>query len=209
MLRPLYRFCRRVALGCDVRRIPTGLMSSPLPIATARERAGLSVPDLALLIGINDASCWDLMVHETELNSNLSLRQILRAASGLRVSPLALLPESVTPARERRRFDEMAQQVTLFCAARGITADQFGDLVGWEVRSLLDGPGSVLDDWSLDCLRDVSAGLGLHWPEFLHDEHHRARPDAPLELPPDASNSGAPVHQALDSRPEPAPDGGR
>ena len=176
-------------------------MSTPLPIAAARERAGLSVPDLALLISINDASCWDLMVDETELSSNLSLKQILRAASGLQISPLALLPDSVTPVSERRSFDELAQQITLFCAARGITADQFGELAGWDVRSLLEAPSTALDDWSLDCLRDVSAAVGFHWAEFLHNEHHSAKQIAPPAPPPSVSILGAADHSTLDRQP--------
>jgi len=148
--------------------------TTPLPIDVARERAGLSVPDLAALIGINNSHCWDLMYHEGELFHNISLRQLLRAASALHVPPLSLLPDPVAPANERRNFAELAQRVTQFCAERGITADQFSDLAGWEVQSLLRTPSAAFDDWCLDGLRDVCAALSLHWPDFLPDEHQCA-----------------------------------
>jgi transcriptional regulator with XRE-family HTH domain len=149
-------------------------MPAPLPIALARERAGLSVPELASAIGINEAWCWDLLVHEEELSSTLSLRQFLNAASALHVSPLSLLPEPVASPTKSRSFDELAKLITNFCAERGITSEQFGELAGWDVRGLLNAPSTALDDWDLECLRDVCAALNLHWPDFLPDEHYQS-----------------------------------
>lgn len=146
------------------------MSTDPLPIAEARKRANLSVPDLAAAIGINQPWCWDLLGEEEELYSTLSLRQFLRAATALRVSPLSLVPEQVLPAKEPRSFEELVVRITRFCAGCGITPDQFGDLAGWDVRSVLAAPSAALDDWCLDCLRDVCAALNLHWPDFLHGE---------------------------------------
>jgi len=144
--------------------------TTPLPIAVAKDRAGLSVPELAAAIGINEAWCWDLLAFEGELTHNISLREFLNAASALHVSPLSLLTEAVTPAVERRSFEELAQRVSKFCAERGITADQFGELAGWDVQNFLNTPSSAFDDWCLDSLRDVCSTLSLHWPDFLPEK---------------------------------------
>jgi hypothetical protein len=149
-------------------------MAAPLPIAVARERAGLSVPELASAIGINEAWCWDLLVHEEELFCTLSLRQFLKAASALRVSPFSLLPEPVAPPNEGRSFEELTQLIIRFCAEREITSEQFGELAGWDVQGMLKAPSTAIDVWDLECLRDVCVALNLHWPDFLPVEHRQS-----------------------------------
>jgi hypothetical protein len=62
---------------------------------------------------------------------------------------------------------ELAGRISGFCAERGITVDQWGDTVGWDVQDALASPETILDQWNLDCLREVCEALGVHWPNYL------------------------------------------
>jgi len=137
-------------------------------IEAARERVGISVPDLAAAVGINESSCWDLLSYETELTCVLSLRQFVRLASVLRVSPFSLLSEQPTP-RMNRSLYELAVAVREFCTAHGLTIEQFSDHAGWNVQPFLNKPDTALDEWCLDTLRDVSEAMSLPWPDYFPD----------------------------------------
>jgi hypothetical protein len=139
------------------------------PVAIGRERVGISVPQLAALVGINEPSCWDLLHHPDEISMCLTLRQVLRLASALRVPAISLLADSPPPARAQHTLRQLADAVCSFCAKRDLTVDQFGEQSGWDVQRFLDSPDSALDTWCLDTLRDVCQTLDLHWPEFLPD----------------------------------------
>lgn len=144
-------------------------MTTATPVAAAVERVGISIPDLARCVGINEPSCWDLLGHTEEVSMCLSLRQLSRLASALGVPAISLLPDSPGPATRRHTLGELADTVRGFCANRGLSAEQFGDKAGWDVQRFLQAPDSALDDWCLDSLRGVCDALGVHWPDFLPD----------------------------------------
>jgi hypothetical protein len=142
---------------------------STTPVAVARERAGISVPSLATTLGITEQACWDLMHHPGEVSLCLTLRQLLQLATTLSVSPLSLIPDAPPSARVHRTLPELAAMIRDFCAARGLSVEQFGERAGWDVRGFLRAPDSALNDWCLDTLRHVCHALDLHWPDFLSD----------------------------------------
>lgn len=139
------------------------------PVAAARERIGISVPDLAAAVGINEPSCWDLLSDADEVSMCLTLRQLLRLASALHLPPISLLTDPPPPARNRHSLRELAPAIREFCAVRGFSAEQFGEHAGWDVQRFLEAPDSALDDWCVDSLRGVCHALDLHWPDFLPD----------------------------------------
>ena len=139
---------------------------SVTPVAVARERAGISVPSLAAAVGITEPACWDLLDYPSEVSMCLTLRQLTQLATALGVPPISLIPDA--PAREHARsLPELADAVRDFCAAHAVTADQFGERAGWDVRRFLQQPESALDDWCLDAVRGVCDALDLHWPDYL------------------------------------------
>jgi hypothetical protein len=142
---------------------------STTPVAVARERADISVPSLAAAIGITEPACWDLLVQPVEISMCLTLRQLVKLAAVLGVSPLSLVPDAPATARSRHTLPELADAVREFCTARGFSADQFGEKAGWDVQRFLQRPDSALDDWCLDSLRGVCDAVDLHWPDFLPD----------------------------------------
>src|ERR1700730_9959977 len=139
------------------------------PVALARERAGISVPELAAAVGINEPSCWDLLHHRSEVSMCLTLRQLVRLATVLAVPPLSLVPGAPATRQSHRTLPELADAIREFCSARGFKADQFGEKAGWDVQRFLEAPDSALDDWCHDSLRGVCGALDFHWPDFLPD----------------------------------------
>ena len=139
------------------------------PVAVARERAGITVPSLAAAVGISEPACWDLLDQPTEVSTCLTLRQLVQLATVLDVPALSLIPNAPDRVQTHRSLTQLAHAVREFCAARGFTAEQFGERAGWDVQRFLQEPDSALDDWCLDSLRGVCHALDLHWPEFLPD----------------------------------------
>lgn len=139
------------------------------PVGEAFERTGIRVPELAKAVGIGEASCFDLLEHEDELTSCLTLRQVSRLAGVLRVPVVMLLEDPPAPAKARRSFGDLAEAILQFCEAQKLTVEQFGDDANWDVQPFLKAPDSALDGWCLDTLMEVCEALDLHWPDYLPD----------------------------------------
>jgi transcriptional regulator with XRE-family HTH domain len=132
-----------------------------------RESAGLSVEDVAEVIGLNCAWVWDLESYDDELYSTISLAAILRLAVLLRtgIAQLLLL-EDEHGTGTRVAFKDFVEHLQASLRAKGRSADAFGDEVGWDLTTTLDDPREIWE-WSPEELRDVAAGLQVNWVAAL------------------------------------------
>jgi len=49
------------------------------------------------------------------------------------------------------------------CRKRGVTLEQFEDVVGWRLSQCMDPPEQLFQDMTLDGLQWLCRGLGIHW----------------------------------------------
>lgn len=131
----------------------------------ARERAGLSIAETATRAGISEPCVWDLEIHDDELMTVYSPAYLQRFASVLGVAPREL---AGTDDRDAPiSAGELATAIREHCRVRGITLDEFGDAAGWDVSKSVDTPQVLLNDISIDGIRDICRELGIDWQRFI------------------------------------------
>ena len=50
-----------------------------------------------------------------------------------------------------------------------MTADQLGDVIGWNITSLLVDPSSLWEDFNIEALYSICKALDLNWVAALPD----------------------------------------
>jgi transcriptional regulator with XRE-family HTH domain len=139
--------------------------STPEHFRAARERAGLSVAEVAVRAGVAEPCIWDVESYEDELTSVYSPAQLRRFAAVLGVRPVDLL--GVEPVADPVSHVDLAAMIRGHCQVRGITIDEFGDAAGWEVKEAVDAPERLLHEVSIDGIRDICRELGIDWQRFI------------------------------------------
>ena len=135
----------------------------PERICRARERLGLTHEEVAQAMNIDTTWYWDIESVDTEIISTLDLRQICKLSEILGLTVWQLVapdPDVLSPAP--LNLGEFIQRVSLFNNNRGLTAEAFSDLSGWNVKDTLSEPRNVFQ-WNLDQLRDISTAIGIDW----------------------------------------------
>jgi transcriptional regulator with XRE-family HTH domain len=128
-----------------------------------RERAGLTIADVALVIGLNHDWVSDLEWHDSELYSNVSLAAIQRLARLLRTTVEHLLMlEDLPRVGDPVRFGEIVSRLRGHLRQSGKSAASFGDEVGWDIEGVLRDDEERWN-WSPDGLRDIATGVAADW----------------------------------------------
>ena len=120
---------------------------------------GTPVDSLARAVNISTASYWDLENLEHELEEALSLTELTKLATELRVAPSALF--SGAPCATVTT-ETLAQAIREYLASRGESVSDFEDKVGWDVAEALKDPGLFLG-FNVDGLRAVCEAVGIDW----------------------------------------------
>jgi transcriptional regulator with XRE-family HTH domain len=145
------------------------LMGSPSEnVRLARARAGLEPADVALAVGLNEPSYYDLEAHDgEEVTGNISLGMLSAIARTLRTTTVELLEGhgAVGPA-SRRSPSVLAELARARVAADGVTVDAYGDHIGWDVVPVLANPEHVWE-YPFAMLHALCEDLGVDWKEFI------------------------------------------
>jgi transcriptional regulator with XRE-family HTH domain len=150
-------------LWCDM----TGRPPTARRIRAAREKLNLSHDEVAQLIGMSRASYYDLESYDDEAFMAISLRDLLKLGSALRVAARDLVDDDgAQPPAEQVTYEELAAGVRAQIEAEGMDVDTWGTKVGWDVADLLRDPTSVAD-LNLDGLCDICAAVGVDWRAVL------------------------------------------
>ena len=131
----------------------------------ARERLGLSQDELAHRIGINAPSIWHVECFEGELTSCYSPKEVATYCRALEISPAGLFGQSGEPSgiTEQRLIELIHSE----CRNRGMTWEQFGDVVGWDLEAAAKSADGLLGDLSVDGLQWLCQELRTDWRRVL------------------------------------------
>ena len=133
----------------------------------ARERLDLSLADVAGQLGVVTSEYWDIEFHHDEAFSCFSIVELRKIATIL-ATPLETLlfgsdfgkpTERISPAVVVERLHALA-------ASEGLTIEQLGDRIGWELESVMADPEAL---WELNLygLSDVCHAIGVDWVAVL------------------------------------------
>ena len=138
-------------------------------IREARLRSGLREVDLAQQLGITIESYWDLESYDDEIFKCLTLKEVSVLGRALNVTPrVLLLGSDESNDHQRVTFTEIVGSLNARLTREEITAEQLGDLIGWDVQPLLNDPGAL---WAYDvvALHDICRAVGVDWTAALPD----------------------------------------
>jgi transcriptional regulator with XRE-family HTH domain len=131
----------------------------------ARERACLSIEEVAARTGLSKPCIWDLEVYPDELTSVYSLHDVRRFAGVLGITASDLLGASTT--EDPISAVELVRLIHDQCRSRGIQLEQFEDIVEWKLADSLEPPEKLLEDMSLDGLQWLCRELGIDWQRVV------------------------------------------
>jgi hypothetical protein len=131
----------------------------------ARERLGLSPDEVAVRSGIPTANVWDIEMCEGDLERCYSPTQIRNFCRVLIIQPSDLFGDKVIDAPVSA--GELGRRVREECCLRGVTLEQFEDIVGWRLSACIEPPEKLLDDLTVDGLQWLCRELRIDWRRAL------------------------------------------
>lgn len=138
-------------------------------IRQGRLQSGLSESEITRRLGITIHSYCDLESYDSEAFTVVSLKHLAELGRILCVQPsVLLLGREGEGVKQTVTFDDVSARLAKKVVESGLTADQFGDLIGWDIEALLRDPQSLWD-FCVDALYHICKALGLDWVVALPD----------------------------------------
>ncbi len=131
----------------------------------ARERLGLNESELAIQSGLYDAAIWDIEACEGDLTCCYSPSDLRKICKILCIHPVELFGEKIS--EPEVSAEELVRLIHEECCLRGITLEQFEDMVGWRLSACIKPPQRLLEDLSIDGLQWLCRELRIDWRRAL------------------------------------------
>jgi hypothetical protein len=131
----------------------------------ARERLGLSPDEVAAQSGITSSNVWDVESCEDELTSCCSPEDVRRLCGVIGIHPASLFGDQIS--EPPVTSDELVRRIHSECHLRGITLEQFEDVVGWRLSAIMEPPEKLLQDLTVDGLQWLCRELHIDWRRAL------------------------------------------
>jgi transcriptional regulator with XRE-family HTH domain len=125
-----------------------------------RERAGLSHDEAARQMGISSPAVWDIESCEDELSDCYSPSQVRRFCRVLGIRPSELF--AVETVESPVSAAELVRLTHEQCRSRGVTLEQFEDIVGWQLTACIEPPERLFEDLPIAGLQGLCRELGIN-----------------------------------------------
>lgn len=136
-------------------------------VREARERLGLAERVVASRLGMSSSEYQDIELHNDEAFEVFSVANLAGLAGILGMPLERLLFGPQAPRRSARTFfEEIARRLSSLAEAKGLTIDELGDKVGWELGGVITDPES-LGEFNVVGLYDVCTAVGVDWVSAL------------------------------------------
>lgn len=131
----------------------------------ARERLGLEPEDVASRSGVFHADIWEIEGLEDDLERCYSPKQVQQLCQTIQIRPIDLFADhfAETPVSAT----ELVQLIHSECRARGITLEQFEDIVEWQLTRCIEPPDRLLEDMTVHGLKWLCRELHIDWRRVL------------------------------------------
>jgi len=131
-------------------------------LKVTRERARKTLEEVALFVGINVPSYYDLENVDEEMFIAVSLKDLNRICDFLGMTGTALCVEEQPDPFPRISHGDLINKIFNYLEMQKMTVEEFENEVGFEIRESLRHP-EALGDWNVDCLRFVCEKIGVDW----------------------------------------------
>ena len=134
-------------------------------IKEARERAGLSIDEVAVRSGINKNSIYDFEMVEGDLCAGYSPKEVQRICRVIGIRPVDVFADNVSGSAVSQ--EELIRRIREECGSRGITIEQFEDVVGWSFGACMEKTEVLLEEISIDGLQWLCRELNIDWRRVI------------------------------------------
>jgi transcriptional regulator with XRE-family HTH domain len=129
-----------------------------------RERSGRTMEEMASLLGMSYMEYFDLELHDDELYTVPSLRQVGLMCKAFGISPVELVaferkPETLP---QHISFSNLMIKIKGHIALHSLTLEEFENEVGWNLVVHVQDPENIWDE-PIEFLQDVCAPMGIDW----------------------------------------------
>lgn len=136
-------------------------------IKALRQSMGLDLNAVAEALGINNNWCWDLEAYDNEITDTLTLKQVMKLAEVLHITPRQLfVDEATTVIAVVVEPAELANRVKDFLKSKAMSLEEFEERVGWELAWFLDTPDEVWERPAM-FLQALCDPIGINWLEVI------------------------------------------
>jgi len=137
-------------------------MNNAQRLKSLRVKKLLSREEFAAEVGLSIEEASDLEQHASEMESTVSVGQVLRIAAALGVEPWTLLAED-TNAEPYISPQELADSLADYARDKSLTIEQIEEQVGWELGPFLRQPTAELLASPAMFVQDIAALLKVSW----------------------------------------------
>jgi hypothetical protein len=139
-------------------------------IRAAREHLGITEAEVARRWGQQPSLYWDLELRDDELFTCVAFGTLAPLAEALELPLLVLLFGEEPPSRPAEvEYSQVAERLRHRLSSEGLTVDALSELVGWELRGVLDDPAS-LATFNVVGVYDVRTAAGVDWVGLVEHE---------------------------------------
>jgi transcriptional regulator with XRE-family HTH domain len=127
----------------------------------ARERRGLSAEHVAESCGFHPIHVWEIEGLEGDLTDCYSPGTVRKFCRVLGIRPIELFTDkTVEPPVS---VEELVQRIHEECRLRGITLEQFEDIVEYPLTDCIQRPEKLLEDMFINSLQRLCQELRIDW----------------------------------------------
>lgn len=127
-----------------------------------RGRAGLTIEEASARMNV---SPFHIETTDDDFTISYSPADVRRFCKVLAATPCELF--GVIIAESPVSAQELVSRINEECLKRGVTLEQFEDVVGWPLSHCMDPPERLLDHMTLDGLQWLCRELGIHWHRVI------------------------------------------
>ena len=117
-----------------------------------RERLGLSAEEVTARCDLQPIDVWEIEGLEGDLEMSFTPKQVQKFCQVLGIQPIDLFGDDIseTPVSA----DDLVQLIHAECLLRGITLEQFEDVIEWwSLGSIIEPPEKLLESMRIDSLQ--------------------------------------------------------
>jgi len=130
-----------------------------------RQRADLSEEEASSKMGISVSCLWDIESFESDLSCCYSPNELRKFCRVLKIQSSELF--SVESKGPPISAEGLVRLIHEQCRLRGMTLEQFEDVVGWQLSACIEPPGALLENLSIDGLQWLCRELGVDWHRVI------------------------------------------
>ena len=132
----------------------------------ARERRGISPEQFAALCGLHPLDVWEIEGLENDLEQSSTPREVQKFCQVLGIRPIDLFSDGISEAPISA--EDLVQRIYAECRSRGVTLEQFEDVIEWwKLSSIIEPPEKLLEVMRVDSLQRLCHELHIDWRRVL------------------------------------------